>query len=134
MNAMCRSCLCVVVLIGCMSAWAEEKPNPKQSEYGEWIKPYTAKFSMEGQPLKLLITAVYGGEDPSNNWPRFINATYVSVDWRVRNECVSSRGVMGCGGSILKEDQTRLDQWLSKLPDDGSAPPASSLIEGLIAG
>ena len=48
MNAMCRPCLYVVVVIGCGSfEVAEEKPSPKRSEYDEFIKYHTGKVEPE---------------------------------------------------------------------------------------
>ena len=49
MNAMCRSCLFVVFLIGCGMAWAVEKPGPKRTEYDRFIQLYTAKSFPLGQ-------------------------------------------------------------------------------------
>jgi hypothetical protein len=74
-------------------------------------------------PLKLVMTAVYGDEDPSNPWRQATCYIYVSVDHRVRYVTVSSHDIRGGWGSIPKEDQKRLDQLLSKLPDDGSRLP-----------
>jgi hypothetical protein len=123
-------------VIGCIAAaQAEEKPSPKRSEYDEWVRHHTTASRTESflqeagkteevqVPLKLVITAVYGDEDPSNTWPEVTSYIYISADWRVRYVTVSSHDARGGWGSILKDDQTRLDQLLSRLPDDGSCLP-----------
>ena len=80
MNAICRLCLCVAFVISCVSAWADEKPSPKRSEYEQFIQPYMETAPQGWFPgpenrsekivhtsnvqvrLKLVVTAIEGDE------------------------------------------------------------------------
>ena len=148
MNAMCRPCLCVVVVIGCVAAQAEEKSSPKRSEYDEWVRQHTIEARTQGflkgpdateevqVPIKVVITAVYGEEDPANTRSGFVDTIYISIDGRIRFVNVNSEGTQAWWGSIPKEGQARFDGVLSKLPAGSShLPPhdrriAFQVIEG----
>ncbi len=142
MNAMCRSCLCVVVVIGCISfAVAEEKPGPKRSEYDRFIQPYTAKvesgwfpgpkggFDRVEVPLKLIVTAIVDDEPRAHaREPDFSRecrfGCQVASDGRVYHfsyEPFASKG--GGYPTIPDADRKRLDKLLLKLPDDGARLP-----------
>lgn len=133
MNAVCRPCLCMVVVIGCIAAQAEEKPGPKRSEYDQFIQPYMAK-AKPGRfpgpkgtsdkiqvPLRLIVTAIAGDEPQANTRePEFLrqgeSRCEVSVDGQT-----NSIGRLGL--TIPKADWQQLDKLLLKLPDDGGRLP-----------
>lgn len=146
MNAMCRPCLCVVVVIGCIAAHAGEKPSPKQSEYDQFIRYYTGKVepewlpgpkgSVDGAvvPLKLIITAIEGDQPPVINGVQNLlemRGTRVAANGQVM---YFHRNVMGEKGgwdsTIPDADLKRLDKLLLKLPDDGARlpPPGRYLV------
>ena len=129
MNAMCRPCLCVLFMIGCISlAKADEKPNPKRTEYDRFLQPFTAKAPSE-VPLKLIVTAIEGDEAQAGTQEPDISreVSYgceILADGEVQNFHREAVGGMGAGtNTIPADDQRRLDKLLSKLPDDGARLP-----------
>ncbi len=148
MNAMCRPCLYVVVVIGCGSfEVAEEKPSPKRSEYDEFIKYHTGKVepewfpgpkgSVDGAvvPLKLIVTAFEGDQPPVINGLQNLSESgrgfRVAADGQVeyfRRDGMGEKG--GWGSTIPDADLKRLDKLLLKLPDDGARlpPPGRYLV------
>ncbi len=129
MNAMCRLFLCVAVVIGCVAAQAEEKPNPARREYDEWIKQFNWDGYKNDSPLpKLSVTATEGDEpQPNGNvgWPQGIRyGCEVTADGKSYGFYFNALGTKGSGPTTLPDaDLKRLDQLLSKLPDDGARLP-----------
>ncbi len=141
MNATCRSCLCVFFVIGCMSAWTEDKPGPKRSEYDRFIQSYTGKvepgwfpgpkgeFDRVQVPLKLIVTAIENdGPQANAQEPEFFLPTrygcQVAADGRVYIFYKDSMGSRGGGYPTIPDvDQKRLDKLLLKVPDDGARLP-----------
>ena len=122
-------------------AGIEADPSQPRTEYAQWVKRYATgsptgwfpgpdRASNVQVPLKLVVTAIEGDEPQANaELPIFRQITYgcqVAVDWRVGHFQHDQRGSRGGGyPTIAQDDQKRLDQLLSKLPDDGSfLPPA----------
>ena len=148
MNAICRPCLFVVVVIGCISAQADEKPSPKRTEYDEWIKPCTAKAESgwfpgpKGAtanvetPLKLIVTVVENDEPQAKGEElsfsrKSVYGCQVAIDGQVRYFFHGPRGSKGSGyPKIPDADRKRLDKLLLKLPDDGAQlpPPGRRLV------
>jgi WD40 repeat protein len=128
MNAMCRSCLCVVVVIGCGAAQAEENPSPKRSEYERWVKFYSAS-STEGKPPRLVVTALEHDEPQANAqdliYQRAIGyGCSVTADGGSYDFYWDPGGTKGGGPTTIPaDDLKRLDKLLSKLPDDGARLP-----------
>ncbi len=130
MNAMCRSCLCVLFLIGCGPlAAAEEKPSPARSEYDQWVQLHAWKFPTEGPPLKMGVIAIEHDEPQANAqdliYERKISyGCSVTADGRPYDYWRGPWGSKGGGGEKLPaDDLKRLDKLLSKLPDDGGRLP-----------
>lgn len=133
MNAMCRSCLCVVFVVGCGAAQTEEKPGPQRAEYDRFIQPYTAEvpsgwFSGPKVPLKLIVTAIVGDDpqahakDPYNSRESRYGCQ-VATDGRVYHFDIGPFGAKGGDSTIPSTDLKRLDALLMKLPDDGVRLP-----------
>ena len=145
MNAMCRPCLCVLFVVGCIStAMAEEKPKRSQTEYDRWIQPYTTEsrtsfFPVSEDapknvqvPTKLIVTALVGNEAEANEEDRQNSqGCQVAADGRVEFFYEDLRGSKGGGYPTIPDaDRKRLDQLLSNLPDDGGhlPPPGRRLV------
>ena len=126
-----------------------DKPSPSQSEYQEWIKPYTVRQPYLGWfpetkgslknvqvPLKLVVTAVEGGEPRAGARKPTISmqisrGSEVAADGRVRFFHRYEFGSGSGGYPVIPDaDRKRLDQLLANLPDDGARlpPPGRRLV------
>ena len=149
MNAMCPPCLCVFSVIGCISlAGAEEKPGPSRTAYDQWVQTYrtgapTGWFPGPEDtpkrvpvPLRLVVTAIEGDEPQANGqepvFPRqSSHGCQVAADGRVSHFYHGPMGSKGGGYPTIPDAALkRLDQLLSRLPDDGARlpPPGRRLV------
>ena len=105
MNAMFRTSVFCVLLIGCMDAvGAEQKPSKARIEYDNWIKYFNWDSYKKDEPLpKLRVIAIEGDEPPVDvGLSREVRyGCGIAADWGVYNFYSDAGGTKGGGGTKI---------------------------------
>ena len=122
MNVMCRPCLCVLFVIGCIcGAGADEKPSPMRSEYDKFIHYYRGESSTKGPPLKLVVTVIEAPNRTNSGEIGYACTVTAKGAYYARWGHFGSQG--GGPTTIPADDQNQLNKLLQKLPDDAARLP-----------
>ncbi len=142
MNVVLRASVSALLFTAWISlAGCQEKPSLERREYDQWIQTFRTGSPAgwfpgpEGLtknvevPLKLVVTAIEGDEPQANRQEPILfrqssHGCEVAADGRVSHFYHGPMGSKGSGYSTIPDaDRKRLDQLLSKLPDDGARLP-----------